>query len=224
MLNGKQISYLIRLGDLNAVVQDNAAVGLIPRKKLRHIEVSYDDFKKAMGLDDIRFHWMLGPNVFLAGGAVLEWIDSEFASKDFDFYFTNKQSSLAFENLVLTYQFVKINSSSLTDTYKTDDGAIIQLVGVNERETTNYYGEKVPREWMLVPKDALDRFDFHATQFAVDSDKFYTTNKALESLLSKLLTLNAEKTSERRYKRYIEKGFLPVNGTDYHGSRSTFRY
>ena len=39
-----------------------------------------------LGLDDIRFHWMLSDSIYMAGGAVIAWIWPEAVNEDFDFY------------------------------------------------------------------------------------------------------------------------------------------
>ena len=64
MLNESQVKYLASLHG-HEIYTDNTLTGLVPRPTNRGIVVLYNDFKKNMGLDDIRFNWLITDKNYL---------------------------------------------------------------------------------------------------------------------------------------------------------------
>lgn len=181
------------------------------------IKINYEEFKNRLGLNDIRFHWLLSDNVYIAGGAVLSWVYPEISSGDTDFFFTNISAALRFDEFIRGYEFKLTKNSRYTKTYNYKDQFDIQLVGINDPPikssfTKGIYGGRFFR----MPIDTFKDFDFHASMFAVDCDYFYTRADAIESIISMDLTKNNKShVNKNRFYKYVNKGFKPVKGVFY---------
>lgn len=168
------------------------------------IKYPYELFKKHMGLDDIRLHWLLSPNSMIAGGSALNWVWGEKKNEDIDFFFRNAESAENFKLFIQNIDFVSARITNYAETYfNKDDGLIIQVVG-SQNMSDNFiaYGPVVA---------ILENFDMHVCKFAVDCDYIYTTTRAVQDLLKLTIdTTGLEKNNFLlRLVKYIKKGFYP---------------
>jgi hypothetical protein len=174
------------------------------------ITIPYEQFKNHMGLEDIRFNWLLGKNNYMAGGLVLNWINSEQKNDDVDFYFFNPQAVENFEVLITELCGFKFtHRSNYAQTYyNPDTNTILQIVdGFIEEIQDGIKGERI---LIGEPKEVLSGFDFGLCRFAVDENNVFTSVYSIRDLLSKSIRLykvwNSEQTAARIMK-YNKKGF-----------------
>jgi len=198
--------------------------GIINLKKEDALKIDYKKFRDALGLEDLRFHWLTSENAYISGGAVIAWIDSSIVNEDTDFFFTNIDSALRFEKLIQGYECTKLKDSEITRTYTYED-SVLQLVGINDPPRSGGYSSIIGGKAFCDPVTQMERFDFHASMFAVDCDYIYIVPDAIRSLISMKLTKSHNMTvSEGRFKKYIKKGFEPVDRVIYgdDGARSWY--
>lgn len=214
MLNKSQVKYLASLleDDFEKIFSGYR----FKAHENNKIVVKYDEFKNNMELDDIRFHWLLGNNSYIAGGAVLAWIMSESFNNDTDFFFTNINSAKAFENLVEGYGFVESGNTNETRTYTyNEDSSIIQLVGINDPPRVGGYGHRMGGNLFMDPVDTLSKFDFTVSQFAVDCEYLYTFKQSMIDTITKSLYLVSDYTKKDRLNKYLAKGFNKMKTETY---------
>lgn len=206
MLSNYQVEYLAKKAELKVHWLDNNTPIGIGRGSDDIVCYPYEDFKLGMGLEDIRFHWLLGDNNFIAGGSVLNWVWQESKNEDTDFFFKTPESS---ETFMLFLESVGVKKTKETGYAKTlfdsDSNAIIQVVGnrnLENNDTGAFYGDVY---------HILKRFDIELCKFAVDIDNVYFTRRAIQNLIS--LQLEAtdflESKSIYRIEKYLRKGFYP---------------
>ncbi len=206
MLNSYQIQYLAKLANLSLYYIDDTTISGVGKAKSKvFIKCPYKNFKIGMGIDDIRFHWLLGDNNFMAGGNVLNWIWGENKNEDVDFFFKNAESA---ENFILFLESVGAKMTKETGYARTlfeeKSKAIIQVVG------------NVSNSSLGVPhgdvSEILGSFDIEVCKFAVDLENVYFTQTALQHLIRlQLETTDSIKLDKAVYRinKYIKKGFYP---------------
>lgn len=206
MLNNYQIQYLAKLTNLNLYYIDDTTISGIGKSKNENIiKCPYENFKVGMGLSDIRFHWLLGDNNFMAGGNVLNWIWGENKNEDVDFFFKNAESA---ENFILFLESVGARMTKETGYARTlfeeKSKAIIQVVGnINNSAIGVPHGEI---------SEILGSFDIEVCKFAVDVENVYFTQAAIQHLIRlQLETTESIKPDKAIYRinKYIKKGFYP---------------
>lgn len=216
MLSKNKIEFLCELVGIKVVYADGFPVGYMPEeanspKKFSKQELqilkeldpkftdnfyrcSYDDAKKAMGAEDMRFHWLLTEKLYMAGGSVLNWVWGENKNEDFDFFLTEPNIDFALLNFIKEIGFVKVNKTHYADTYSDKNNTLVQIVNLQ-------YG---------TPEKILSNFDINVCRFAVSSEYFYTTRRAVIDLLSMTITLGAKSNNNKaisRLLKYSRKGF-----------------
>src|SRR5574337_405011 len=130
MLNNSQIEYLTSLCELNVSKYGNIIISAYTKNKSKTIRCKYEDFKNALGLDDIRFHWMLTDKAYLAGGCCLNWIWGENKNEDIDFFFAHKTHAENFKNLIKNYGFEETCESKYALTFfNREEKIILQIIG-----------------------------------------------------------------------------------------------
>ena len=220
MINNKQIDFLAKIADLNVHKVNEIVTGISYVNndsviKHKHIvedkckSISYDYFKEQMGLEDIRFGWLLGENNFLAGGSVLNWIWQENTNEDTDFFFKDPDSAETFGYFLQSIGLIHTKSSGYASTYfSPDNGAIIQAVGTSRQEAypnplDNNFGP---------PEDIIAKFDIHVCKFALTVDTLFYTRKAIENLIKLELDITENIKPHNaiyRINKYTRKGFYP---------------
>lgn len=207
MLNNNQIKTLAEIGKLDISEYQGYVLG-VNCSEDNKIKMSYEEFKKAMCLPDMRLAWMLGNNNLLAGGSVLNWIWGEQTNDDYDFFFKDLQALENFELFLKNY-FIFSHETKCAKTYVSDDnGLIVQLVG-SKYALPTFFG---------TPEEVIGRFDLGICRFAVDSDYLYTTSCSIRDLISKSLIIY-NKNNEIKYNistiarlfKYSRKGFYRWN-------------
>jgi hypothetical protein len=153
----------------------------------------YNEFKKQMGLEDPRLHWLLSHNGFMSGGAVLAWLLQDNSSNDIDFFFRNKDAANSFALFIEQYDFVETNDTTYAKTFfNKDEGVILQVVGAGDAENKKLH-DGTPVSLFGSPLEIINNFDISVCKFAVDSDMFYSNREAIADLITRTLHLNMEK-------------------------------
>jgi len=202
LITTSQIESLCKIANLVPFKKDNTVLYIIGTAANYNISFPYDLFKKEMGLDDIRLHWLTTKDAFLAGGSVLNWILSENQNEDIDFFFSDRDAETRFELFVKSY-FTYCRETGCAKTYM-NENTILQLVG-SMHSPVHFFGR---------PLDVISRFDIGLCKFAVDNDTVYTTYFSVRDLISKSLHYNKDnrikyltESSVQRLFKYSRKGF-----------------
>jgi hypothetical protein len=219
MLNESQIEYLASLiSNRNMLIKHNDIVtGIKIAPNNKQLVIDYNEFKYNMGLKDIKFHWLLGKNSYIAGGAACAWVLSETFNTDTDLFFTNVESANALCNLIEGFNFYNILNTETTATYKYkyEDGTecLIQLIGVNDPPYEDIYYGVIGGKAFNLPFDTIKKFDFTVVQLAIDCDNIYTYSDCLYDLLT--MSLNTTGITNTfnigfRTEKYLKKGFFKL--------------
>jgi hypothetical protein len=208
MLTNEQIAYLTKLSDFEDKLVDGKVIGFIPRTS-KPIQVPYEDFKAGMGLDDIRFHWMLGKANCLAGGSVLAWVTSQPNTGDYDLFFYDKNAADGFERFITSYGFKTSNETQYALTlFNYDELVKLQIVGGGTRSV--YWDGMLDgtRRLFGLPDEVIAGFDIGLCKLAVSASSVYTTTETIRDLITKTIRI-AHKTPgiERRMVKYAVKGY-----------------
>lgn len=208
MLTHKQIITLANIGKLKIKCCDSIPIAVSPIK-YNDIIYPYEDFKREMGLDDLRLNWLLGKNNMIAGGSVLNWIWGEKTNGDIDFFFRNEESADIFTEFIKGIGFKLVKETGYALTYfEQQQGLILQVVG-NPNE--NPYIKDNNFIAYGTPQEIIENFDIYVCKFAVDSDYVYTTSRAIQDLLK--MTVDYSSNEKRnvllRLFKYVHKGFYP---------------
>lgn len=200
-LDIKQLQYLCGLSDFDICYIDGIMTGIKPGK-FKYIKVPYNEFRQNMGLDDLRFSWLLGHNNMIAGGSVLTWIFKRDNKSDWDFFFTNQESADNFKRIIEGFGFVETKESTYATThFHPEDKVVIQVVGATNTDWADgrAYG---------TPHEVISRFDMGLCRFAVDCDFLYTTTDAIRDLITKSIRIyDNKKLIIDRLVKYRSKGF-----------------
>lgn len=215
MLNNSQINFLAKISNIDAYKYGDLIIGVNNRQHFTAcVKYPYEEFKTRMGLQDIRFDWLLTDKVFLAGGAVLNWVWGENKNEDIDFFFTNPDSAQNFRALIQSYGFVETSETKYAMTcFNDDDGTILQVVGTKDagggKKDDQLFNGFIP---CGTPPETISRFDIELCKFAVDGDSVYFTVGAALNLMNKTIHSSGQKynTSDRVLK-YNRKGFYIPN-------------
>jgi hypothetical protein len=219
VLNNKQIQVLANLSDFELVKFDELIVGLKLPKTYKPIMINYEEFRAAMGLEGLRFHWLCGATNMLAGGSVLDWIEGRTVSSDWDFFFNLPESTEMFKLMAETYGFV---STHLTDyaltCFHPEEYATIQIVGYGHRSKNLGYYDSPAARFFGTPQEVTGRFDLTLCRFAVDADCFYTDTMAIRDLITRSIRLglvsSPNMTAERVIKYAKKNYYLPQSVFD----------
>lgn len=164
----------------------------------------YDNFKIGMGLEDMRFAWLLGENNFIAGGAVMNWVWQEGKNEDVDFFFKNRESADMFVTFLESIGSVEKKSTSYARTlFNKESKAIMQVVGPQENKPVG------PVAFGTV-EETISRFDIDVCKFAIDVDNIYFTQGAILDLIRLTIEANDSMRAETavyRISKYLKKGF-----------------
>jgi hypothetical protein len=204
-MNNAQVEYLTSLAGFEVARVDGTVISFKPRPS-KCIVVPYDQFKAAMGLEDIRFHWLLGQRNMLAGGSVLAWITDQPNTGDYDLFFTNKTNADDFERFILAFDFKVARESKYALTlFSYESNATLQIVGGGER--ANYY-DSLDRKLFGTPQEVLEGFDIGLCKMAVTADHVYLAPQAIRDLLSKSARAEGDTSQiENRLIKYCVKGY-----------------
>jgi len=223
MLNESQVKYLASLHG-HEIYIENTLTGLVPRPTNRGIVVPYNEFKKNMGLDDIRFNWLITDKNYIAGGSVLSWITQRPNDGDTDFYFksskTYEKDTQNFKNcLEEMFKFVETGNSIYAYSYfNSESNSKVQVVS----------GSMGPNAKSLCgrPIDIIKEFDISLCKFAIDNESLYTFSSSIRDLLSKSIRIDNvwnEDLSSPRVMKYSRRGYytngniIKLSGEDYYG-------
>lgn len=223
MLNNQQVIFLADIADLSIHRVDGVpvAIGVNTNHDDKVHSVEYKYFREQMGLEDLRFHWLLGEKNYIAGGSVLNWIWQENTQEDTDFFFEDKDSADTFAYFLESIGLKETKNSGYARTFfSQENGAIIQVVGGRDS------GERSPMGNMYTPAppgfpkpldlnygttpDILGRFDIELCKFATDADYVYFTSNSVSDLIRlEIETTESMKEESAVYRltKYIRKGF-----------------
>jgi hypothetical protein len=209
MLSTAQIQVLADLSDFEVVKSDELIIGLKLPQAYKPIQTSYDNFKAAMGLEELRFHWLCGSTNMIAGGSVLDWIEGRPTSADYDVFFTSPDSTEMFKLMIENYGFVPTRQTDYALTcFNPEEGVVIQIVGYGNSKRLMY--DSPAAELFGTPQSVISKFDITLCRFAVDADYLYTDTMTIRDLITKSIRLgvvsNLELTTERVIK-YAKKGY-----------------
>lgn len=157
-------------------------------------------FDKALCLGD-KPNFKLPPNVWIAGGAIRQWIVGDEPKSDVDVFASSAEGLDKFvtDNLIGA---TKLRDQEHLVAYK-HQGQLIQVIKYD------FYPNKA---------ELLDSFDFTVCQFVYDGEDIWTTTHALTSVLRKHLGVHKispelAADSLRRAFKYQDKGYKPCLGT-----------
>jgi hypothetical protein len=208
MLNETQVAYLMSLASFDRLESNGVTYAFVPRSS-GVVQVNYPDFKAAMGLDDIRFHWMLGERNHLAGGSVLAWVTSETNTGDWDLFFEDKDSADGFARFIESYGFKMFNESRYAlSCYNYDERVMVQLVGAGTG--ISYWDGMLSSNRKLFgsPLDVIEGFDISVCKWAVSSDYVFATVEAIRDTITRSIRVaNNTPGIERRMIKYRVKGY-----------------
>lgn len=213
MLTDQKIHYLAKLADINVITIEGVPTGIAHKSgsyKPGHIKVEYEEFRKHMGLDDLRFSWLLSPRTMIAGGAVMNWIWGESTNEDIDFFFLNTMAALDFILMISRFGFEQAFSTGYANTYMhPDNHAVIQVIGASHAGTEYVRPSQDTFIPFGNPSEILDRFDFNVCRFLVDDMYVYTTRAAIIDLIELKVSepKDKRKLSINRVLKYAKKGF-----------------
>jgi len=213
MLNNQQVVYLCKLVALKTIKSDDGTIiSVMPSKTDAVVIDTYSNFKLNMGLDDIRFDWLLSPGSCIAGGSVLAWILRENNSTDVDFFFADEEKADNFAQFVgNSFEFVETNKTTYAKTFFHTNGAILQVVGAGRGGISAGIfksGEALhgtPNTLFGSPIEIINDFDITVCKFAVDKDSVILTKQSVIDLINKRLTFSTINTN--RLLKYYRKGF-----------------
>lgn len=213
MLSVSQIKYLLDVGRIAYQHVGDIPISFVPRSETIDIAIPYEEFRRSMGIADLRFQWLCSYNSIIAGGAALNWVWGESKNGDTDFFFTNDESREMFSALIEGFGFTRTNITGYADTYFCkENNAIVQLVNtwsIVHRNKDIVYSKPI------TAKMIIDTFDINVCKFAADCDLVYTNSKAIEDLLS-LSISGVSKTSDaafsQRLYKYSRKGLFIDDG------------
>lgn len=209
-LTNNQINELISIARLKASYYSDLVIGVIPSGTKEAQSYPYEDFKKRLGLDDIRFHWLCSDRVYLAGGAALNWIMSENKNEDIDFFFKNEETANNFKLAIQNWNFKETRESNYAKTFfNPDEKVIVQLVGADRKYERDV---KISEQNGFIPfgtpQETIERFDIEVCKFAVDSENVYFTETAILDLIQKRASSSKTKyNTSHRLIKYSRKGF-----------------
>lgn len=211
-LTNAQLCTLVELAGIQTITYGDLLIG-VKTKNDTTISVPYDYFKQKMGLDNIRFDWLLTDRIFLAGGSVLNWIWNENKNEDIDFFFADKEAARNFGTVIENWGFEQTKSTQYASTYfNAEDGLIVQVVGAEtddrrskHREQTDEFNGFIP---FGQPQEILSRFDLEICKFLIDGNYVNFTAKAVVDFISKRLVVKNKKyNTPQRLIKYNRKGF-----------------
>ena len=213
MLNHAQIQTLAKIGRLGVRCCDGIPISVSCASN-RKIKYPYDQFRKEMGLEDLRLNWLLGSNNMIAGGSVLNWIWGENTQGDIDFFFKDEESADIFVEFIKPIGFKLTAETNYAATYfESLQGLILQVVGDStHRADHSPYNSPAAQEIVAygTPEIIIDNFDFHVCKFAVDSDYLHTTSRAIQDLLKMTIDNTGKEKNYliSRILKYNRKGFF----------------
>jgi len=196
MLTQEQVKFLCYVSDLELKKHNNIPYGVYKKETTyKDVLVPYNEFKKLMGLEDPRLHWLLSYNGFMAGGAVLAWLLQDDSGNDIDFFFRNKDAANSFSLFIGQYDFVETNDTTYAKTYfNYEESVILQVVGGGEAENKKLH-DGTAVSLFGSPMEIINNFDISVCKFAVDCDNFYSNRNAIADLITRTLHLNIEKNT-----------------------------
>ena len=218
-MNSAQIDYLLSLcrSFVSPRTNNGLVTGMVYDDKVmkaneiyNNLTIPYETFKSAMGLDELRFHYLTTTRTYMAGGAVLSWVTGEENGGDSDFYFTDPKALDGFE-LVVTqmFRFVSTHQTEYARSYfHPESYATLQAVDGMAREYDGMFKQLNGK-----PHEILKRFDIGVCRWAVDSESVYTTAATIREVLSRSIRLYDiwnQHITAHRVTKYIKKGYYPA--------------
>jgi hypothetical protein len=212
MLNNSQVKFLSEMCNLNIHKYGDVVISVNDRSnKNKVIKHNYEDFKNNMGLDDIRFHWLLSNKTYISGGSALNWIWGEHKNEDFDFFFINNETAQNFKMLIANYGFEETCESKYALTFfNREEKIILQIIGSQGKgKPDEKFNGFIP---FGTPEETIQRFDINVCRFAVDGEFVYTTVGAVLDLINRVVKITEEKyNTKERITKYNQKGFFLPN-------------
>jgi len=208
MLNRPQIDYLAKITHSKIISIDNQPVSILRNPEDQQIIIPYEDFRRNMGLDDLRWHTLCGQRNMIAGGAVLNWVWQENTNEDTDFFFLDGEGKFMFASFISapSFKFHCSRETKYADTYfNVEDKIMFQLVSL-------HYG---------APFEILCCFDFDICRWVADAQNIYTYRNTVLDLLEMRLSCTSDFWLEKkkpwhkkkkpllsRVLKYYRKGFF----------------
>lgn len=205
MLKQEQIKFLAEAAQIKAVIYNNVVISVKPEfgRENKIVKYPVEEFQKRIGLEPMRFQWMLGETNLLAGGSVLNWIWQENKNQDTDFFFKSEDNVEVFTAFLKSIGLTKTKTTNYAKTYFDDNsGAIIQVVSPTQNIGFTGYG---------TPEQIISKFDIDVCKFAVDNNYIYFSVGAICDLVSMTLEITENIKSKDIYRifKYLKKGFYP---------------
>lgn len=217
MLTHNQIIELSKICDLKIRCCDGVPISVYPCRD-KKVKYPYEDFRKRLGLEDLRLSWLLGKNNIIAGGSVLNWIWGENTNTDIDFFFKDQESSEIFVEFIKGIGFKLSGKTSYAETYFEKEQALILQVVNGFRTIRNnslflidYDEGPKSLSFYGMPFDVISSFDIHLCRFAVDNEYIYTTKYAIQSLFRMTVSVTGKQRDYAmvgRLLKYVNKGFV----------------
>jgi hypothetical protein len=211
-LTNAQLTTLADFAGLKTTTYGDLLIGTqITSDKL--VSVPYNHFKQKMGLENIRFDWLLTDKIYIAGGSTLNWIWNEKKNEDIDFFFATPDNARNFGLVIENWGFERMKDTKYATTYfNSEEGLIVQLVGAEDdgsrstnRQKNDEFNGFIP---FGTPEEILSRFDLEICKFLVDGENVHFFPKAVVDFISKRLVVKNKKyNTQQRLVKYNRKGF-----------------